>query len=270
MTACSPISNNGWGNDARIENVSIPKTTAHLTPTIDRKAELTELMGTSWILEDIGGSPPIDKTLISLQIDPEHFSGSAGCNRYSAKYTAESLNYFSVDEIAINMEGCTEPEGILDQENHYTKLLFSAKMYQLKNQELHLLDEQGTIILRFQPRQKFAVSPETLINQTWQLTSAHDLDTDNLSEFALSFDQSSFSGTTVCRDLEGGYQAEDDTLQVTFMSMTTEYKCSKQDGYAEAQYTTLLSNVEQYNVTSDQLELFTRHGEKLIFELAPK
>ncbi len=50
------------------------------------------------------------------------------------------------------------------------------------------------------------------------------------------------------------------------MSMTTEYNCTEKDGLAEAQYTTMLSNVEQYNVTSDQLELFTRHGEKLIFE----
>jgi len=269
ITACTPIPNSGRDNEARIDDTSVPKTEVTLTPTV-RNAELTELIGTSWILEDIDGNPPLAETLISLQISPKSFSGSAGCNRYSAKYTAKSPNSFSVDVLVINLEYCTEPEGVIEQENHYTKLLISAKTYQFADQELHLLDEQGTIILRFLPRQKFAVSPEALADKTWQLTSATDLDTEYLSEFTLSFDESSFSGTTVCQDFEGRYQAEDDTFQITFMSMTTEYNCNKKDSHTEAQYISLLSNVEQYNVTSNQLELFTRHGEKLIFELVSK
>jgi heat shock protein HslJ len=163
-----------------------------------------------------------------------------------------------------------EPEGVLEQENFYTKLLISAQTYQFADQELHLFDERETLILRFQPRQEFDVSPEAFANKTWQLTTATALDTDDLSEFTLSIGESSFSGTTVCRDYDGRYQAEADTFQITFMSMTTEYNCNKKDGNTEAQYTTLLSNVEQYNVTEDHLELFTRHGEKMIFELISK
>jgi len=269
MTACTPISNNGRGDNERVHDTPVPKTEATLTP-VDRIAELTELIGTNWILADIDGNPPLAETIISLQIGPKYFSGSAGCNRYSAKYTAKSPNSFAVDEIALNAEGCTEPEGVLEQENHYIKLLLSAIMYQLVDQELRLLDEQGTIIFYFQPRQEFDVSPETLVDKTWRLTSASDLDTDDLSKFTLSFTEGSFSGTTVCRDYEGRYQAEEDAFQVTSMSMNTEYDCSTKDGQAEAQYTTLLSNVEQYNIALDQLELFTRLGEKLIFELAEK
>jgi heat shock protein HslJ len=269
ITACTPIPNKDGGNGAHIDATPVPKTEVTLTP-IDPKGELTELIGTSWILTDIDGNPPLAETFISLQIRPKSFSGSAGCNRYGAKYSAMSPNSFLVNELAIDAADCHEPEGVLDQENHYTKLLLSAKTYQFVDQELHLLDEQGTIILRFQPRQEFDVSPEALVDKTWQLTSATDLDTEYLSEFTLSFGESTFSGTTVCRDYEGRYQAEDDSLQITFMSMTTEYNCNDKDGHTEAQYTTLLSNVEQYNITSNQLELFTRHGEKLIFELVSK
>ncbi len=51
------------------------------------------------------------------------------------------------------------------------------------------------------------------------------------------------------------------------MKMTTRLNCNEKDIFAEGQYTTLLENVEQYNVTLDQLELFTRHGKQLIYEL---
>jgi len=252
-----------------MEPTPVPIMEVTLTP-IEQKAELTELMGTNWILVDMNGNPPLAETLISLQISPNSFSGSAGCNRYGAKYTAISPNSFAVDEIELNAADCPEPEGILEQENYYTELLLSAKTYQLVDQNLHLFDDQGTIILRFLSRQEFDVSPGALADKTWQLTSATDLDTDYRKEFTLSFSESTFSGTTVCRDYEGRYQAEDDTLQIIFMHMTTEYNCNKIGGQIEAQYTTLLSNVEQYNLTSNQLELFTRQGEKLVFELVPE
>jgi heat shock protein HslJ len=247
--------------------ILITVTACNSAVATDHPIEFTELIGTNLILISIEGHPPIADRMISLQINSEYFSGSAGCNRYSARYTAKSQNSFSIDELAMNEADCIEPEGIMKQENRYTELLSSAIKCQLIEQELVLEDAQGKVILRYQPRPEFEVTPDALVGKTWQLISAPDLYKGNLSEFSIRFDEGTFSGTTVCREYEGKYRAEEDTFQITFMSTTTDYNCNEKDGFAEAQFTTLLSNVEQYNVTSDQLELFTRHGEKLIFEL---
>ncbi len=233
----------------------------------DNQIELTELIGTNWILKSIEGHPPIADRMISLQISEKNFSGSAGCNRYFSKYTVTSQNSFTIDELASNQAECIEPDGIMEQETQYLELLSSAIKYQLVEQELILEDEQEKAILRYQLRQEFDVTPDSLIGKTWQLISAPDLYEDRLSEFSIRFDEGVFSGTTVCREYKGKYLAEEDNFQITIMGMTTDYNCNQKDGHAEAQYTTLLENVEQYNVTTDQLELFTRHGEKLVFKL---
>ena len=247
--------------------LAIISTACSSAAATDTQIGLPELIGTNWILTAIEGQPPIAGHMISLQISSEYFSGSAGCNRYSAKYTAKSPNSFLIDELEINEAACIEPTGIMEQENLYIERLSSAIKYQLIDQELILEDEQGQTILRYQPRREFEVTPNALVGKTWQLILAPELYKGNLGEFTIRFSESTFSGTTVCREYEGKYKVEEDNFQITFMNMTTDYNCDEENGLAEAQYTTLLENVEQYNVTLDQLELFTRHGEKLIFEL---
>ncbi len=178
----------------------VPKIEVTLTP-IGPKAELTDLIGTSWILVDINGNPPLAETLISLQISPRSFSGSAGCNRYGAKYTAMSTNSFVVDEIEINQADCPEPEGVLEQENYYTELLIQPKRtsWQIKNYTCSMNRERLSCV--FNREQEFDVSPEALADKTWQLISAIDLDTEYPSRFTLSFGESTFSGTTVVLQL---------------------------------------------------------------------
>jgi len=269
ITACNPavVGKSGLA-ETQTENTSTP--TIEITPTsslVEGKIELTELTGTRWILQHMEGHEPIANTLITLQISPKRFSGSAGCNAYYAEYTAESQNSYSIEFSAINVEGCKEPEGVLDQEKLYMDLLRSSSKYHLEDTELFLVDEQGKVLLHYHLRQEFDVTPDNLIGKTWQLISATGLDKDNLSAFTLRFDESTFSGTTACREYSGKFQAVADSLQFTYMSMTTDYDCDEKDGHAEGGYTTLLQNVEQYNVSFERLELFTRRGKKLVFEL---
>ncbi len=203
ITACSSVSVGNSDRSLFLDDTSVPKIDRSPTFTpADTQTELTELIGTHWILKYLEGHPPIAETLISLQIGPNYFSGSAGCNRYSAEYTAKLQNGFSIDELAKNTADCLEPEGVLEQENHYTELLLSSVTYQLVEQELFLIDAQGAIVLRYQIRQIFDVTPDALIDKTWRLISATDLETDRFSEFMLSFDESTFSGTTVAERMK--------------------------------------------------------------------
>jgi len=268
LTACRSGVGESGGDGLRMEaTLTSQASPALILPTMTSQIEFPELLDTNWILKNIEGREPIAGTQISLRISSQHFAGSAGCNRYGAEYIIKSPNSYIISELAINAEGCIEPEGVLEQEEHYTELLISSTTYELVAGELLLKNEQGKVVLTYQPRPKFAITPEEIAGKGWQLVAGPGIADDQVSAFTLILDDGKFSGTTVCRAYQGEFQAENDELRVTRLTMTTEYDCNERDGLAEAHYTTHLSNVEQYNVSSGHLELFTRHGEKLIFEL---
>ena len=41
--------------------------------------------GAVWILESMYGKPPIENTFLTLEVNADSFSGSAGCNRYGGR-----------------------------------------------------------------------------------------------------------------------------------------------------------------------------------------
>lgn len=268
LSACHSGASDSGGESSHIEAMPTSQASPAFTlPTMTPQMEFPELLDTNWLLENIEGREPLAGTQISLQISPQHFAGSAGCNRYGAEYIINSSHSYTISELAINAEGCLEPEGVLEQEEHYTELLLSSTTYELVAGELLLKNAQGKVVLTYQPRPKFAVTPDEIAGKGWQLVAGPDIADDQVSAFTLILEDGKFNGTTVCRAYQGEFQAENDELHVTRLTMTTEYDCNERDSLAEAHYTTHLSNVEQYNVNSGHLELFTRHGEKLIFEV---
>ena len=229
--------------------------------------ETVDLDGNRWKLLEIRDQSLLPDTSITMMVENGQISGSAGCNFYGSTYTSESDQSFILNEIEMTAMGCPEPEGVMEQEKRYIKALTSVRNYEVDNSELLLKEEGRQILLRFQRLPKFEVSPQSLIGKTWQLVSAPGLDKIELSEITLRFDGTNFSGTTVCRDYSGTYQTVDDRLQILFLEMTTEVDCDQEWLVAEGDYTTLLENIEQYNVLETKLELYTRKAEKLVFEL---
>jgi heat shock protein HslJ len=122
-------------------------------------------------------------------------------------------------------------------------------------------------LLQYERKPEFQVNLDDLVNRTWQLISATGLDEESLDAFMIRFEESEFSGTTACREYAGSYQTIDDHLMITFLQMTTDFDCDELAGRAESEYTTFLENVEQYNISPNTLELYTRRGEKLVLKL---
>jgi len=240
---------------------------AACSQTSGGQAGATELSGTHWILEDLDGDQPLAR--ISLYFSSDRFSGSADCNDYSAPYQVGARNAFSTGELALTAMGCS-PASLMEQEDRYIKLLLSSTAYRVVDKKLTLLDGKGTPHLRYRLREEFAVSPDALIAKNWRLAAATGLDTERAGKFTLRFEAGRFGGMTSCRDYEGEYQAEGDVLQTTYLGMKGDiYQCSPADRRAEEHYIQLLSDVEQFNVTSGRLDLFTKRGSQLTFELAP-
>lgn len=227
-----------------------------------------ELAGTRWELVEISGQDLLDDTFISLEFEEGRVTGSAGCNAYGAAYSLPSASDLSIMTPEANEADCQDPEGVMAQEGEYLHLLEEIGEYQLQGDRLSFADVGGDVILLYQRIPSYDNNPDDLIGRTWQLASADGLARQDLAAFTVTFEGDRFHGTTVCRDYEGRFQMEGDELQVTFLQMTSEVDCDAEALEAEGEYTTLFSNAERFHVGQNRLELFTRRGKTVRFEMS--
>jgi len=95
------------------------------------------------------GLPLVQGSAITLQFEDGNFSGSAGCNDYNGAYTADGAALTMPDVVAMTTKNCSEPEGVMEQEQNYISLLTSAVAYEKAGGTLMLLDENDEAILVF-------------------------------------------------------------------------------------------------------------------------
>jgi len=74
-------------------------------------------------------------------------TGSAGCNRYTASFTADQG--IKIDAPASTRKHCAEPEGVMEQEAAYLAVLPSAVEYRVDGGSLSLLSADGTYVATF-------------------------------------------------------------------------------------------------------------------------
>lgn len=73
-------------------------------------------------------------------------SGSAGCNRYTATWTASPM---TITEVAATEMACSQPEGVMEQERAYLDALPKAASYSVEGSTLTLLTKEGTIVATY-------------------------------------------------------------------------------------------------------------------------
>jgi heat shock protein HslJ len=235
------------------------------SPLNTRNKNISELIGTRWILQSLHGQELLEDTAITLKISEGWFSGSSGCNFYNAKYSTRPKDGIKFDEVSNTEIGCIEP--VMEQEEKYIGTFQEATNYSLDGENLVIMDKQGNYLFQYRFLPKFEANPKGLKGKLWRLSYTDSEELGELSAFTLWFDESSFRGTTSCRDYEGTYQTDEDNIHVMRMGMTTWVDCNQGDQISEATYTTLLGNIDQYNVLQDRLELYTVQQDRLIYEL---
>jgi heat shock protein HslJ len=115
------------------------------------------LVDSVWLLDSmtISGdavASVLDGSEITVIFDGEGgLSGSAGCNGYSASYTAEK-GLMTISPAVSTRMACGDPQGIMDQEAFYLSALENVVFYSLRGDVLDLLDGNGTMLLRFTAR----------------------------------------------------------------------------------------------------------------------
>jgi heat shock protein HslJ len=109
------------------------------------------LQDTQWVLVTLGGEPPLSDTAPSADFSTDEISGSTGCNTYFGAYTVDGSE-ITIGDVASTEMWCTEPDGVMDQEQAFLAALRSATGYRLSGAQLELLDPTGRMILTFEPR----------------------------------------------------------------------------------------------------------------------
>lgn len=114
--------------------------------------ESAPLVGTLWTLQFVNVETQWEETLasneITMQIDGNEMSGSAGCNEYTAT-VSEKAGTLTISDLSFTEMGCMEPAGVMEQETLYLSLLEQASLLRQFPVSLQLLDIDGAPLLMY-------------------------------------------------------------------------------------------------------------------------
>lgn len=147
------------------------------TPTVSpTPPHVMELSGTTWHLvsyrnESGAGQPVIEGTGITAIFNETtgELSGNAGCNHYTARYTAEG-NVLQIDQMAWTEMYCADPPGLMGQESGYLAALERVAGFNFAANQLSLYDGEGEVVLVYEAGEP----PGVVVNLSgtaWHLVS---------------------------------------------------------------------------------------------------
>jgi heat shock protein HslJ len=140
-----PVADGSGAGEAEVDEVEAEE---------ESSAGSANLVESNWVLttyDDGSGQlanvmPGVEVT--ALFTTDGRVSGSAGCNDYVSLYNVED-NSVTISLPAMTRKDCVNPPGIMIQETGFLGDLTTVASYQIKGNELQLLDEEGKVILTF-------------------------------------------------------------------------------------------------------------------------
>jgi|GEM_PF-1092099 len=98
-----------------------------------------QLIGTEWLLEDLGGKGVMDNVQTTLKFfDDNRIGGSGGCNNYFGSYKIDN-DVFTVSGIGSTFKLC--PEAVMNQESSYFQALEKTRNIRLDGPYLLIVVE---------------------------------------------------------------------------------------------------------------------------------
>jgi heat shock protein HslJ len=112
--------------------------------------DLRTVQDATWVLQAYGSAnaltPALSDSRVTLVFDFDEKSaeGNAGCNHYSTSFTLRGSK-LDFTEAMSTLMACT-PENIMEQETLYLTLLGQVESYQIDEDSLILLTENGSTL----------------------------------------------------------------------------------------------------------------------------
>jgi heat shock protein HslJ len=118
------------------------------------KADQPDLAGTEWTLVSLNGEPLLAGTEIDVYFEETHLGGKMTCNGYgggpdSGRYSAKKDGTLDVPMLAVTLQACESPKGVMEQEAAYIKTLQGAARYRVVGDSLEIEDAAGETMLVF-------------------------------------------------------------------------------------------------------------------------
>ena len=76
-------------------------------------------------------------------------TGNAGCNDYSAPYEADDQGNISIGPAITTFKECSEPEGVMEQEQQYLAALGTAATYRMEGDTMEMRTAEGARVASF-------------------------------------------------------------------------------------------------------------------------
>jgi len=265
----------GSATGCRIENDRLLLTDAAGATTLTFVKEAPAgLAGTSWTLTSLADEngtmvPALTGTTITVVFGADgRLGGSAGCNHYGADYATDGANLTIEPAIRTEMY-CSEPKGIMEQEDRYLGLLANVTSYCVEGDRLILTDREGADLLAFE---QAAQKPDLPLAGTDWVLDGYSTGGDAVSSLvngttisAKFAPDGNVTGNAGCNHYGGQYILDGANLSVSSLYSTLMYCGEPGVMEQEAKYLDLLANVSSYRVEGDRLTLLDETGAGLLF-----
>ncbi len=217
----------------------------------------SELVGITWLLDELNGQPTVEGSFPSVTFnDDGGLGGSGGCNVYAGDYTSSGNQIDVADNLVSTMMACDEP--IMTQEFGFFEVLKTASSFAVVDTKLTLSDQAGTALATF------TAQSQDLAGTSWQVTAYNNGQeavvgvlegTSPTIEFGAD---GQLSGTAGCNRVIGSFTASDGTIELGPLG-TTQMACPDPEGVMdqETQLVAALESAATYHVEGPSLEMRT-------------
>ena len=225
-----------------------------------------ELDGTQWKLISLNGSELIEGIYISLYFRNGIVWGSAGCNIYGGDYFTEDPDILTIPGVDNTEVLCLSPEGIIEQEDIYTRSLKNAAFYYVIGEHLEIYSANKQKLLIFERKPEYPMNPADLVGTSWQLISINGEQVIQGLSIILTFDSDSeASGRAGCFDYELPYEASGDDIRWGMRAERNGELPQELESQA-LRYTDSILWASNYRLTIDGLEIYTAEGDILVYK----
>jgi heat shock protein HslJ len=124
---------------------------AEEAPTSSKPSSSRTLIGSEWVLEDIGWRPALDTVQATISFPGSgKVAGRGSCNRFFGSVQMDA-GTMEIGPLGLTRMACPAP--VLDQETRYLNALRAAERYEIRNSELLIFSKGLDKPVRFKKAQ---------------------------------------------------------------------------------------------------------------------
>jgi heat shock protein HslJ len=238
--------------------------------TTVRPADLP-LLGTWQLASFLGANgetvQPVASSIPLVTFDRSgRVGGSVGCNHFTAGYTVSGSGLVIGPAVSTLMY-CSEPPGVMDQEQRVFELLSLTAGFTVTGDTLVLLDRAGNRVMTFQ--RASVATDASLAGPKWRLAGFRDNETTRSAlpgpDAALVFSPDGrLSGTTGCNTVSGTYSTNGNAISIGPLAVTERACLDPAPTAQERDLLAALGAAASYTIQGDRLALSDGAGSRTV------